>query len=113
MLTILQAKANKLLDDIETCKFISTGPQTSQTESNRFIATIYKLPCLEFYGLPEDQILKALQVLQQNGKAEVMEFYMLHMINLNTLLALLTLHQVFIYTIFDLSYKINYKLLVI
>ncbi|KRX09288.1 hypothetical protein PPERSA_05957 [Pseudocohnilembus persalinus] len=53
-------KKNHLKGDIETVNFISNGEQTGKDE--------------KFYNLPQEQIIQALYVLEENGKGEVLEY---------------------------------------
>jgi len=62
-----KAKEYKLIGDIETIKYIQSGEFTKESDS-KFLNVSEKNFFLEFYNLPEDQILNALKVLEETGR---------------------------------------------
>lgn len=61
------AKEKKLIGYTETLKGISQGELTDQKYS------IICIVIVEFHDLPQEQILKACQILEETGRADVYE----------------------------------------
>jgi len=62
----LQAKKWGKIGSIETVRWIINGEDTEKTESNN--SNIQRIT-IEFYGVPEEVVLKSLNILSENGKA--------------------------------------------
>jgi len=60
------AKENYLIGDVETIDFISNGKSTGKHESTISAS-------LEFYNQPKEVILKAITVLEKQGKAQLID----------------------------------------